>query len=185
MSSGRPRKPQVNYCELVNCYDNGDHSSDPLHKESTVSTLHALPSYHIMNAASRSDGGWRCNDCLYLNNNSEEYCEMCTEDTEESDALPSYHIMNAASRSDKGWKCNNCLYLNDNSDEYCAKCSLHNITFGTTVEVCWPDDDKYYPGVVTNHVLTEGRPHMYRIVYDDGEVETLDMTKENFHIIDI
>mmetsp|Transcript_5021 Transcript_5021/g.8245 ORF Transcript_5021/g.8245 Transcript_5021/m.8245 type:complete len:1485 (-) Transcript_5021:2972-7426(-) len=63
---------------------------------------------------------------------------------------------------------------------------LQKITIGTKLAVYWPDDEEYYPCVVTRHRIqaAEGNPgHMYEINYDDGEIETVDLSKEKFRIL--
>eukprot|EP00984_Skeletonema_dohrnii_P029139 scaffold19498_cov72-Skeletonema_dohrnii-CCMP3373.AAC.3 len=63
---------------------------------------------------------------------------------------------------------------------------LQKITVGTKLAVYWPDDQEYYPCVVTRHRVKadKGDPgHMYTINYEDGEIETVDLSKEKFRII--
>ncbi|KAK3248867.1 hypothetical protein CYMTET_41674, partial [Cymbomonas tetramitiformis] len=47
------------------------------------------------------------------------------------------------------------------------------------IEVFWEDDDCFYPGVV-KEFNKDGKAH---VLYDDGDEETLDLSKENFKII--
>ena len=54
------------------------------------------------------------------------------------------------------------------------------VTVGTKVEVFWEDDDCFYPGVV-KEFNEDGKAH---VLYDDGDEETLDLSKEKFKIID-
>ena len=49
---------------------------------------------------------------------------------------------------------------------------LHQL--GERVEVFWPDDNTYYPGVVTE--VTHGGQHV--VLYDDSDVETLNFSNE-------
>eukprot|EP00854_Cymbomonas_tetramitiformis_P034069 gene34069-biopygen9771 len=61
-----------------------------------------------------------------------------------------------------------------------ATSTTPKVTVGTRLEIFWADDDKFYPGVV-NSFNKDGTTH---VVYDDGDEETLDLSKENFKIID-
>jgi len=54
------------------------------------------------------------------------------------------------------------------------------VTVGTKIEVFWEDDDCFYPGVVKKF-NEDGKAY---VLYDDGDEETLDLSKENFKIID-
>eukprot|EP00854_Cymbomonas_tetramitiformis_P012366 gene12366-biopygen12720 len=53
------------------------------------------------------------------------------------------------------------------------------VTVGSKIEVFWEDDDCFYPGVV-KEFNEDGKAH---VLYDDGDEETLDLSKENFKII--
>ncbi|KAK3268876.1 hypothetical protein CYMTET_22646 [Cymbomonas tetramitiformis] len=53
------------------------------------------------------------------------------------------------------------------------------VTVGSKIEVFWKDDDCFYPGVV-KEFNEDGKAH---VVYDDGDEETLDLSEENFKII--
>ncbi|KAK3260584.1 hypothetical protein CYMTET_30464 [Cymbomonas tetramitiformis] len=53
------------------------------------------------------------------------------------------------------------------------------VTVGTKIEVFWKDDDCFYPGVV-KEFNEDGKAH---VLYDDGDEETLDLSEENFKII--
>ncbi|KAK3270339.1 hypothetical protein CYMTET_21260 [Cymbomonas tetramitiformis] len=55
-----------------------------------------------------------------------------------------------------------------------------NVTVGSRIEVFGEDDDCFYPGVV-KEFNEDGKAH---VLYDDGDEETLDLSKENFKIID-
>ena len=57
--------------------------------------------------------------------------------------------------------------------------TIRTIPRGTRLSVYWPDDDQYYPGTITN-ITKRGRFH---ISYDDGDVETVDLTKELFKLL--
>lgn len=61
---------------------------------------------------------------------------------------------------------------------------LSRITVGSKILVYWPDDDEYYPGVVASHHPTRVKPHLYKINYEDGDVEKIDLAKERFRIVD-
>ncbi|KAK3249287.1 hypothetical protein CYMTET_41277 [Cymbomonas tetramitiformis] len=52
------------------------------------------------------------------------------------------------------------------------------VTVGSKIEVFWKDDDCFYPGVV-KEFNEDGKAH---VLYD-GDEETLDLSKENFKII--
>ncbi|VFQ84802.1 unnamed protein product [Cuscuta campestris] len=51
---------------------------------------------------------------------------------------------------------------------------------GSSVQVFWPLDDKYYDGVISSfdHVK-----NMHTVLYTDGEVETLNLMNEKWHIV--
>ncbi|KAK3237305.1 hypothetical protein CYMTET_52609 [Cymbomonas tetramitiformis] len=53
------------------------------------------------------------------------------------------------------------------------------VTVGSKIEVFWKDDDCFYPGVV-KEFNEDGKAH---VLYDDGDEETLDLSEENFKII--
>ncbi|KAK3239265.1 hypothetical protein CYMTET_50799 [Cymbomonas tetramitiformis] len=53
------------------------------------------------------------------------------------------------------------------------------VTVGSKIEVFWKDDDCFYPGVV-KEFDEDGKAH---VLYDDGDEETLDLSEENFKII--
>ena len=61
---------------------------------------------------------------------------------------------------------------------------LSQVRVGTRVQVYWPDDDKYYPGRVTELIQTKNGPRLYKILYDDGDIETLDLSSQTFRVID-
>eukprot|EP00854_Cymbomonas_tetramitiformis_P005396 gene5396-biopygen5401 len=63
------------------------------------------------------------------------------------------------------------------SSTTCTTASV--VTVGSKIEVFWEDDDCFYPGVVTEF-NEDGKAH---VLYDDGDEETLDLSKENFKII--
>ncbi|KAL0039358.1 hypothetical protein WJX79_004746 [Trebouxia sp. C0005] len=45
------------------------------------------------------------------------------------------------------------------------------------VEIWWPEDKKFYQGVVTRYIPDKGKHH---VLYDDGEEEDLNMAQEQF-----
>ena len=51
---------------------------------------------------------------------------------------------------------------------------------GDQIQVYWPDDQQYYSGCVAKY---EKRSRCYRIEYDDGDVETLDLRKETWRSV--
>ncbi|KAK3283103.1 hypothetical protein CYMTET_9181 [Cymbomonas tetramitiformis] len=57
--------------------------------------------------------------------------------------------------------------------------SAGKVTVGSKIEVFWKDDDCFYPGVV-KEFNEDGKAH---VLYDDGDEETLDLSEENFKII--
>lgn len=72
---------------------------------------------------------------------------------------------------------------------------LSAIKVGTKLAILWPDDNVYYSGAVKarhsmmngkygSHYAPEDEGFVYTIDYDDGSVETLDLAKERFRIID-
>ncbi len=62
---------------------------------------------------------------------------------------------------------------------------LSKIIVGKTrLSVLWPDDDIYYPCIVQSHCPNSSSKYVYNLRYDDGEVETLDLTSEIFRIED-
>ena len=54
---------------------------------------------------------------------------------------------------------------------------------GKRVEVFWPKDDRYYPGVVTSYKRDGGTFH-HTIRYDDDDEETINLAKQTWHEID-
>ena len=62
---------------------------------------------------------------------------------------------------------------------------LDQVTVGTKLEIYWQDDDAYYPGVVAAHcqLPKDMRSYRYNVLYDDGEVETVDLSRQRFRII--
>eukprot|EP00854_Cymbomonas_tetramitiformis_P034111 gene34111-biopygen13323 len=66
-----------------------------------------------------------------------------------------------------------------NDEEKDRKPSASVVTVGSKIEVFWEDDDCFYPGVV-KEFNKDGKAH---VLYDDGDEETLDLSKENFKII--
>ena len=50
-----------------------------------------------------------------------------------------------------------------------------SIAVGDKLSVYWPDDKQYYSGTVSRYFSRSGK---HKILYDDGQSETLDMTKE-------
>ena len=46
------------------------------------------------------------------------------------------------------------------------------------IEVFWPDDNKFYRGTVGGTYDAKGR---VEVVYDDGDVEVLDLNKEKWN----
>jgi DNA mismatch repair protein MSH6 len=62
---------------------------------------------------------------------------------------------------------------------------LSSITIGTKLAVYWPDDDEYYPCITRVHrkLLGNDPGHTYELHYDDGAIETIDLSRERFRII--
>jgi hypothetical protein len=62
---------------------------------------------------------------------------------------------------------------------------LADITVGTRIGMYWPNDDQYYPCTITVHQKKCGKDsgHRYELVYDDREIETIDLSKERFRLI--
>lgn len=56
---------------------------------------------------------------------------------------------------------------------------LSQLRQGDDIEVFWPADDAYYPGRVAN-VLPCGS---HQIIYFDGDVECLDMSKQKWRFV--
>eukprot|EP00557_Chaetoceros_sp_GSL56_P011381 CAMPEP_0176479518 /NCGR_PEP_ID=MMETSP0200_2-20121128/1784_1 /TAXON_ID=947934 /ORGANISM="Chaetoceros sp., Strain GSL56" /LENGTH=1447 /DNA_ID=CAMNT_0017875571 /DNA_START=124 /DNA_END=4464 /DNA_ORIENTATION=+ len=62
---------------------------------------------------------------------------------------------------------------------------LSMIKVGTAISVYWPDDDEYYNAKVTAKKRQPSEnSNVVTLLYDDGEVETLDLTHEAFKILD-
>jgi len=57
--------------------------------------------------------------------------------------------------------------------------TLDRVTKGTRLSVYWPDDDNYYPGIVSS----KSKNGMVKISYDDGDFEELDLSKEVFQVL--
>jgi len=62
---------------------------------------------------------------------------------------------------------------------------LSKIIIGTKLNIFWPDDNKFYPCIVNAHRPNAGsdKGHVYVLHYDDGEIETIDLSTEWFRII--
>jgi DNA mismatch repair protein MSH6 len=62
------------------------------------------------------------------------------------------------------------------------KAPWQQVSIGSRVEVYWPDDKTYYAASVT------GQQHIgksvFTLAYDDGEVERVDLSTENFRILE-
>ena len=85
--------------------------------------------------------------------------------------------------------CNNNQYVfrirYDDGDELNEDLSVEQfyISIGTKIEIYWPNDNKFYPGIVAAHVVNDICPHKYMIKYDDDDEEKLDLSKERFRIV--
>ncbi|XP_068652012.1 sister chromatid cohesion protein PDS5 homolog C-like isoform X2 [Aristolochia californica] len=51
---------------------------------------------------------------------------------------------------------------------------------GSKVEVWWPDDDEFYRGTVASYDPIEKK---HKVLYDDGDEETLFLKEEKFHLV--
>ncbi|KAL7545746.1 hypothetical protein ACHAWF_009099 [Thalassiosira exigua] len=60
---------------------------------------------------------------------------------------------------------------------------LSRVRIGTRVAIYWPNDDLFYHGTVVDHLPNDWQRHVYRIAYDDGEVETIDLAIEKMKIL--
>jgi hypothetical protein len=62
---------------------------------------------------------------------------------------------------------------------------LADITVGTRIGVYWPDDDQYYPCTISAHRPKRGKDtgHRYELLYDDGGIETIDLSNERFRLL--
>jgi len=58
---------------------------------------------------------------------------------------------------------------------------LSKVIVGCRISIFWPDDDDYYPGRVTGRDPESNR--IFRVMYDDGRCETLDLGKEKFRVL--
>ena len=58
---------------------------------------------------------------------------------------------------------------------------------GTKLAIFWPDDEEYYPCVVSAHCprgeQQQQQVHRYTLHYEDGEIETVNLANERFRII--
>jgi DNA mismatch repair protein MSH6 len=66
------------------------------------------------------------------------------------------------------------------------KRQLSQLTIGTKLAIYWPDDDEYYP--CTIRIQRKNHPpshpgYVFELHYDDGEVETVDLSRERFKIV--
>ena len=92
----------------------------------------------------------------------------------------------AAAKASDAKNINNKSHVGSNtttstSSSAVAEPCLSSIVVGTRIEVYWPDDDEYYVATVT--VIQQATPNMiYTLRYDDGEVETLDLSRETWRI---
>jgi hypothetical protein len=61
---------------------------------------------------------------------------------------------------------------------------LASVTVGCTLSVYWPNDDEYYTAKVTaKKSSVSSNSNVFTLLYDDGEVETLDLTNEKFKLV--
>ena len=67
---------------------------------------------------------------------------------------------------------------------------LTQIQVGTRISVFWPDDNEYYAATVMakkRHLVSGDNSgaskNVMTLVYDDGDVETVDLTKEQFKVL--
>jgi len=67
-------------------------------------------------------------------------------------------------------------------DEAKQRQMLSRVLVGTRIGVWWKDDRRYYNAVVKRHETHRTRKP-YRILYDDGESEWIDLSKERFRIL--
>eukprot|EP00957_Ditylum_brightwellii_P012817 968763-Ditylum_brightwellii.AAC.1 len=58
---------------------------------------------------------------------------------------------------------------------------VSQVQIGTRLSVLWPDDDEYYPCKVTEQ---KSGTTVFTLLYDDGEVETLDLAGEVFKVLE-
>uniref|UniRef100_A0A7S4N7P3 Helicase-associated domain-containing protein n=1 Tax=Odontella aurita TaxID=265563 RepID=A0A7S4N7P3_9STRA len=56
------------------------------------------------------------------------------------------------------------------------------LNIGTHISVLWPNDGKYYPAQVTGQIK-KGPRTLHTLLYDTGDVETLDLSGESFRVI--
>lgn len=61
---------------------------------------------------------------------------------------------------------------------------FHEVQVGTSLSIYWPDDDCYYDGKVTAKNSQRDSSSSVKIIYEDGEVETVDLAKEKFKILE-
>ena len=54
------------------------------------------------------------------------------------------------------------------------------LKIGDRIEVYWPDDEKYCPGVISSY---SEENELHEVLYDDEEVEQLNMRKEYWRFI--
>mmetsp|Transcript_19021 Transcript_19021/g.39902 ORF Transcript_19021/g.39902 Transcript_19021/m.39902 type:complete len:177 (+) Transcript_19021:1154-1684(+) len=57
--------------------------------------------------------------------------------------------------------------------------ALSTIGVGTRLDIHWPSEDEFYPGTVAIHHLG----NIYTVLYNDGYMERMDLTKERFNLI--
>lgn len=60
------------------------------------------------------------------------------------------------------------------------KASLEKVKVGSRIDFRWVD--WYYKGTIASRKKEQG-PHCYEIHFDDGEIHTIDLSKEQFHIL--
>ena len=58
--------------------------------------------------------------------------------------------------------------------------SSYRVSIGSKIAVYWEEDNAYYPGVVASY---KPKFRRYKVLYDDGDVEKLNLTEERFRII--
>jgi DNA mismatch repair protein MSH6 len=73
---------------------------------------------------------------------------------------------------------------NNNAQQH--KQLLSKLTIGTKLAIYWPDDDEYYPCTIREQRRNHPPSHpgyVFELHYEDGEVETVDLSRERFKIL--
>lgn len=80
--------------------------------------------------------------------------------------------------------------INDDKQYSGEESPLPHVPKGTRLEIWWPDDQRYYTGFVVaikdpsnSNTKTKRKQELWKIRYDDNEVEWVDLRTERYRIL--